>query len=99
MNLAHCWIHPCFVAGANNPDAASESNIAYPSPCVSESLLLFFTINSTCARSPGMVSGVLADKGGSVIFFALHSRFTFFEPSEKCSVLLSTAPTAPEVAF
>src|ERR1700733_2610095 len=38
-------------------------------------------MNSTCSRSPGTVSGVLAEKSGSVIFFGTHSSFTILEPS------------------
>src|SRR5580704_7214046 len=84
-HLASC---PCGgllakVAGVNVPDAASYSNVPYPHPCVSENLLLSFSMNSTANSSPGTVSGVLAEKGGSVSFFGLHSIFAIFEPSGK----------------
>src|SRR6516165_2350193 len=55
----------------------------YPHPCVSENLLLSFSMNSTSVRSPGTVSGVLAEKGRSVNFFGLHSIFAILEPSGK----------------
>src|SRR5271155_1309117 len=57
--------------------------MAYPHPCVSENLLLSFSMNSTAVRSPGTVSGVLAEKGGAVNFFGLHSIFAILEPSGK----------------
>jgi len=57
--------------------------MAYPHPCVSENLLLSFSMNSTSVRSPGTVSGLLAEKGGLVNFFGLHSIFTILEPSGK----------------
>src|SRR5215467_1980059 len=57
--------------------------MAYPHPCVSENLLLSFSMNSTSVRSPGTVSGVLAEKGRSVNFFGLHSIFAILEPSGK----------------
>src|SRR5271170_6674837 len=49
--------------------------MAYPHPCVSENLLLSFSMSSTPNRSPGTVSGALTEKGGSVTFFGLHSIF------------------------
>ena len=53
-----------------------------PAVGVRESLLSF-SMNSTAIRSPGTVSGVLAEKGGSLNFFGLHSIFAIFEPSGK----------------
>src|SRR5215472_17492165 len=57
--------------------------MAYPHPCVSGNLLLSFMMNSTSVRSLGTVSGVLAEKGGSVNFFGLHSIFAILQPSGK----------------
>src|ERR1700744_5180871 len=53
----------------------------YPHPCVSENLLLSFSMSSTTNRSPGTVSGVLAEKGGSLNFLGLHSILAILEPS------------------
>src|SRR5580704_12328314 len=84
-HLASC---PCGgllakVAGVNVRDAASYSNMPYPHPCVSENLLLSFSMNSTANSSPGTVSGMLAENGGSVNFLGLHSIFAILEPSGK----------------
>src|SRR5271165_4063005 len=38
-------------------------------------------MNSASTWSPATVSGVLAEKGGSTIFFGRHSIFAIFEPS------------------
>src|SRR5215468_4126055 len=40
-------------------------------------------MNSTSLRVPGTVSGVLAEKGASVIFFGVHSILAILEPSGK----------------
>src|SRR5580704_11578004 len=71
------------VAGVNVTDAGSYSNVPYPHPCVSENLLLSFSMNSTANSSPVTVSGTLAEKGASVIFLGLHSILAIFEPSGK----------------
>src|SRR5580704_6587185 len=66
--------------------------MANPHPCPSGNLLLSFSINSTWVRSPGTVSGVLAEKGGLVNFFGLHSIFAILEPSGNGLPLPGTPP-------
>src|SRR5262249_51889160 len=78
-----CGGRSAVVPGVNRLDAASYLNTAYPHPWPSANRLVSFSMNSTSLRVPVTVSGVLAEKGASVIFFGVHSILAILEPSGK----------------